>query len=375
MDRSSRALTRFLSGDMANELARLLLRPLPWILLVASVACSVTHTPTTEHAAAPALPARLQTPHAVTSGRTGPDGSALPQSVGRFGRITEFPLRGNNHPGGITAGPDGAVWFTEPLLNNRIGRITTSGKATFYNVPQPGGVAWGITAGPDGALWFAMGGGVGRISVTGIITYYATGQAPCDDIALGPDGALWLTQSGSDRIGRLTTSGQFTSYSLPQNARPLGITAGPDGALWFTERVLEKIGRMTTAGSLTEYPLGHPGDPRYIVKGSDGALWFTEHLSAQIGRITTSGTITEYTIPLRDAAPLDITAGPDGALWFTVGDISKIGRITTSGQITLNSAPTRNPRLSGITVGPDRALWFAEEHAGKIGRLQLLAGS
>ena len=55
---------------------------------------------------------------------------------------------------GITAGPDGALWFTESY-GNKIGRITTSGAITEYPVPTAGSGPYGITAGPDGALWFA----------------------------------------------------------------------------------------------------------------------------------------------------------------------------------------------------------------------------
>src|SRR6266700_8204927 len=53
---------------------------------------------------------------------------------------------------GLTAGSDGALWFTEPSAR-KIGRITTGGAITEYLIPslaQPGSIA----AGSDGALWF-----------------------------------------------------------------------------------------------------------------------------------------------------------------------------------------------------------------------------
>jgi streptogramin lyase len=41
--------------------------------------------------------------------------------------ITEFTIpTANSGPNGITAGPDGALWFTEAAAN-KIGRITTAG--------------------------------------------------------------------------------------------------------------------------------------------------------------------------------------------------------------------------------------------------------
>jgi streptogramin lyase len=89
---------------------------------------------------------------------------------------------------------------------------TVSGQpATTYgpliNVPV------GITAGPDGALWFAnyegdsiKGGSIGRITTTGAVTNYAgTNIVHPLGITIGPDGALWFTSGGNATIGRITT--------------------------------------------------------------------------------------------------------------------------------------------------------------------------
>jgi hypothetical protein len=64
----------------------------------------------------------------------------------------------------ITAGPDGALWFTDPV-GNQIGRIATTGNGcslsspciTEYPVPLANSHPETITAGPDGALWFTGG--------------------------------------------------------------------------------------------------------------------------------------------------------------------------------------------------------------------------
>jgi len=78
-----------------------------------------------------------------------------------------FP--GINTPGAITAGPDGALWFTNDTNNNSgsIGRITTTGKVTIYTAPGINAPV-GITAGPDGTLWFADSNNdsIGRITTT-----------------------------------------------------------------------------------------------------------------------------------------------------------------------------------------------------------------
>ena len=200
-------------------------------------------------------------------------------------QFTEYALpTADCQPWRITAGPDGALWFTESNGNN-IGRITTSGSITEYPLPTPGSYPTEITAGPDGSLWFV--------------------------------------ENGNFRIGRITTSGAITEFSAGFSSSffPRGITAGPDGALWFTVSA-SKIGRMTTSGSITEYPLPTPGGyPTEITAGPDGALWFTVMDPLEIGRITTSGSATELPVPAAvgyDSAWEAIITGPMARCGLTV---------------------------------------------------------
>ena len=119
-----------------------------------------------------------------------------------------------------------------------------------------------ITAGPDGALWFTNSNpssigsghdGIGRISTSGAVTGYSgSGITQPEGIAAGSDGALWFTNNGingiGSSIGRITTSGTVTNFTDTSINRPTAITAGPDGALWFINSGNDSIGRITTAG-------------------------------------------------------------------------------------------------------------------------------
>src|SRR2546423_11739956 len=154
---------------------------------------------------------------------------------------------------------------------------------------------------------------MGRIPPAGVITEFPLtfgpgGTSPFPvGIAVGADGNLWYAESGTNRIGRITTSGVITTFSIPTaTSSPNGITSGPDGKIWFTEFIGNKIGRIDPAAgndaailaSLTEFSgLTGSSQPREIVAGADGALWFTESSSNNIGRITTTGTITEFPVP------------------------------------------------------------------------------
>jgi virginiamycin B lyase len=141
--------------------------------------------------------------------------------------------------------------------------------------------------------------------------------------------ALLHTWGGSDT--------QFPSSFPGSESGARRIIAGADRAFWFEEQDGDKIGRITTEGSITEFtlPTNDIGD---ITAGPDGALWFTERESNKIGRITTKGSITESTFPTNDIG--NITAGPDGALWLTEIESKKIGRITMEGSITEFTAPS-----------------------------------
>jgi virginiamycin B lyase len=321
-------------------------------------------------------------------------------AVTKKGTITEFSV--GITPGasralapwleGITAGPDGNVWFTENV-GGRIGRITPTGEITEFPVvapdrPRPGG----ITAGPDGNVWFTFtqqgsADGIGRITPTGEMTVFFLPLADIGDgtvsgaspsgVTTGPDGNLWFTEFTANGIGRITPTGEITEFfaGITESSGPDSITAGPDGNLWFTESSFQeqftgeehpgRIGRITLEGEVTEFSAGIEG-PESITAGCDGNLWFTDPFRGTIGRITPKGKLTEFS----PGAVTQITAGPDGNLWYT--SAFGIGRITPKGKLTEFSAPVTN-EPAAITAGPDGNLWFTEVDDdtgnGQIGRI------
>jgi virginiamycin B lyase len=269
------------------------------------------------------------------------------------GKSTQLLSASNTSYPSITSGPDGAVWFVRyisyavpaPIPSTgtivKIGRLTTSGSVSEFS-PGPFG-ARAITAGSDGALWFTttvqQSSAIGRITTAGSLESFPVPLPPgqADHITGGPDSALWFLYG--NMIGRITTRGSASTYRIPAplaGSSPLeatrDITAGPDGALWFTEEDVRgecagsRIGRITTAGAVKEFRIPTPNScPRSIITGPDGALWFTEFDGDKIGRITTAGRVSEFQIR-RIRHPLGIAVGRDGALWFTAED--KIVRFT-----------------------------------------------
>jgi len=319
----------------------------------------------------------------ITASAAGATPGHAPLTVnGGTGTVMHFSGGGIGEPYTITAGPDGALWFTDIGFESAVGRITTAGAITEYSagIAQQPARPLGIAAGPDGALWFTEYNNdrIGRSTTSGTITEFSTGITAGSTpqiIVAGPDGALWFTEGGTGKIGRITTTGTVSEYpGGPANSEVFGIAVGSDNNLWFTEFAAGVICRITTGGTVTQFPLASSGSgPRGIAPGPDGALWFTEVYANQIGRITTSGTITEFSAGITaGAGPEDIAAGPDGNLWFTERQIPQgqhVGRITTLGTIT--EFPTGGiSATEGIAAGSDGGMWFTEPGAAEIGRIQ-----
>jgi streptogramin lyase len=304
--------------------------------------------------------------------------------------ITEFStgLNTNAKPLGITAGPDGNLWFADTGDTPAIGRITPGGQITEFS----SGIASNsqlvtIAAGPDGNLWFAderSPGAIGRIDpATGQINEFSTGLASGSDpkgIVAGPDGGMWFTDFGSTpAIGRIDpateTIDEFTA-GLTSDSSPDLIVAGPDGRLWFTDVHKPAIGRIDpTTHQIDEFSAGlsSANHPEAIAAGADGNLWFTDFGVHTVGRATPAGGIGFFSTGLNPGAnPDGVAAGPNGNLWFTDGEgsVPAIGFITPQGQISEFSAG-----LSGssdpawIALGPDGNLWFTDVGTRAIGRV------
>ena len=284
--------------------------------------------------------------------------------------VTSYADPSIKSPIDITAGPDGALWFTN-AGNDSIGRITTAGAVTNFTDPSIASPN-GITVGPDGALWFAnsRANTIGRITTAGAVSHFAGAQIDQPyDITAGPDGALWFTNFGNNTIGRITTSGvvsHFSSPSLTFISSPDGI-ASADGVLWFANSGYFGISRITTAGTITRFTDATVATPYRVTTGPDGAIWFTNSGNSSVGRLAADGTISNFADPsIADAQ--GITTGSDGALWFANYGNNTIGRVTTAGTIS----DFNNPAISlpeSIVAGPDGALWFTNVGNNTIGRI------
>ena len=254
--------------------------------------------------------------------------------------ITEYPVpTAHAQPLNIVLGTDGNLWFTE-YGAAQIGKVSTSGAAFVECVlPSQNGQAptpYGIAAGPDGALYATdpASNGVWRVTTGCTATFYslATADAGPQSIAVGPNGALWFVETNVDKIGELfpgAAAGTVpTEFPVTHGAGLGVIVSGADNALWFTETKSDKLGRMLTTGVLaSETPLTGVKSPYGLVLAPDGNFYIGDQTASTIVQyLASTGAVSSYATKTADAGPFWLTIGPDNEVYFTEQTANKVGQ-------------------------------------------------
>jgi streptogramin lyase len=288
---------------------------------VSAVSAAITPTPTFYFFP---LSNSSAEPFGITAG---PDGNIWFTELGvnKIGRITpagvisEFPVGAAVEPEAIAPGPDGRLWFTE-YGGSSAGAITTMGQVLQYALTG-GCVSEAVAPRADGTVWYGCDGGtVDVLAINGNSQGSATVGSLSFGIVNGPDNNMYVASFNSSSFSKLANvSNSPTTISTGTGSNPDNVVVGPDGAIWYTDRSLSRIGRISTASSsvTATYPTLTPNaDPTGLTVGADGALWFTELYNGKIGRITTGGVVTEYTSPSGPATAFSIVSARDGSLWI-----------------------------------------------------------
>ncbi len=182
----------------------------------------------------------------------GPDGALwFTEDGGKIGRIStagaisEFALPGGSFTlDGITADADG-IWFTEGFPTEVVGRMNVRTQhVTVFPLGPNGGIPDGITAGPDGNMWFTRSSSIDRNTSGGTNTEFALGadRTGAKDMVRGPDDSLWFSDFNDSLIGRITTAGAIREFPVSSGSSPAGIAVGPDGNLWFPNTTAARLG-------------------------------------------------------------------------------------------------------------------------------------
>ncbi|MGH9768924.1 MAG: virginiamycin B lyase family protein [Blastocatellia bacterium] len=321
--------------------------------------------------------------------------------------VTEYVVpTANSGLGSITAGPDGALWFTE-ATGNKIGRITPGGTITEFPLPTANSNPGSIVAGPDGNLWFTehTPARIARITPNGTITEFplADSNAKPYSLVAGKKGPLWYIISPGGNIGGITTSGVITEHTY-DNVR--AIIADNDGNLWVAQnrafaspgpnggvREQGSITKMTPDGERTmifSYSAGIPISINGLAVGPDENIWHATQypplpstpgppsylpprpVGGYLSKQTTASPISG--ISTGELSIFNFITGPDGNFWFLTNGATAFGRLTLSGALSFYEFGNDHS-YNGLTVGPDRNFWFTDGARNVIGKLVLDSSS
>ena len=316
----------------------------------------------------------IDDPTSITAGPDGSGGQALwftnysGNSIGEIttaGTVYNYPLNratsGVSSPYGITAGPNGTVWFTFVAggenATGGIGEITPAGLGQAP-ISYPSSDAsilnpHGITAGPDGALWFAnnddgTGTTIGRITTTPTTVngYSGPGVDGPESITPAPDGAreLWFTNYSGNSIGEITTPAPqtITVTSTPPSPAVYGGRYTPVAAGGSGQPVTFTVDPASTAGACTINSSGlasFTGVGTCIIDANQAgnADWLPapqvqqSFTIGQAGQTITFTSIPPVSPPFGSTYPVSATGGGSGNPVTFVIDAEGLGPCVISG--------------------------------------------
>jgi streptogramin lyase len=226
---------------------------------------------------------------------TGPDGNlwvTQPGGVARFSAAdpnaaVKFAIADITDPRGITVGLDGNLWTASAGNVIKFSPANPLGATSF---PVIAG-ARDIATGGDGDLWVADFGGAAVVSVTtaGAATPYPVSGGP-QAIAAGPAGQIAYSDPNANpqEIGRVVAGGTPLKTQTPM-MDPFGVALGEDRAYWIANFASNDLGRLTTTGAFSTLTgFSAAAGPRRIAAGppGSGTLWVTLDLAEKVARIT-----------------------------------------------------------------------------------------
>jgi hypothetical protein len=134
--------------------------------------------------------------------------------------------------------------------------MTVDGRYSHWPVPRATGLPGRIAAGPDGAMWFTEPHAIGRIAASGqLTTFPLAGAAVPHDVAAGRDGAVWFTSDIC--LARITSAGQVTTWPVPGALKLDGLAIAPDGSAWLADQVAGVVRHFNPA-AVPHAPCGAP---------------------------------------------------------------------------------------------------------------------
>jgi virginiamycin B lyase len=309
-------------------------------------------------------------------------------------------------PMGFAQGPGGLLWTTDgrgALTSFDPSSSTYASYTVDTSLQGPTALAFDA----NGILWYADGAKIGSFDpVAHTKTTYTTGlasNARINAIVAGAPGTMWFydeeTNTPPQTIGRpsafgtiATANGTIAEFPAPNGASPVvtaeSMALGPDGALWFADGKNAAIGRVDTTGNYTSIPIADPSSPNLVpesvVAGPDGKIWFAASNpglgSSLLGTVDPStNAVAKYQQGAISGEFEALIVGSDHNLWFAQRPSGGIGYSSYAAIGVVNTTThaiyeyqTLLPNfavVTGLVDRGDRTLWMLESAFGQIGKV------
>jgi virginiamycin B lyase len=242
-------------------------------------------------------------PHGVI---VGPDGAAwvtdsglnaIVRVDGSTNEVKRFPLPAARSGANLnTAAFDrrGILWFTGQ--SGIYGRLDpASGQMTVYDAPRGAG-PYGITATPDGTVWYASLAGnhiarVDPVSGSAQVVSPPTADQGARRIWTDSRGRLWVSEWNAGQVAvHDPSAGTWTEWRL-RGDKPQAYAVYVDDRdiVWLSDFGANALVRFDPASrALTSFPLpDQPGNVRQIL-GRPGEIWGAESAADALVRLRTS---------------------------------------------------------------------------------------
>jgi virginiamycin B lyase len=232
------------------------------------------------------------------------------------------------HPHDPAVGSDGALWFTEQMMN-KIGRLDPkSGTFKEYPLKVENSGPHGLVADREGNIWFTgnFAGYIGKLDPrTGAVIEYKMPQVGVDDphtAAFDARGVMWFTAQVANVVGRLDPgTGKIELKTVPtKDSHPYGIAINSKGVPFFCEFNSNKMAKIDPKTmEITEYQLPQTARPRRMAIDATDKIYFTDFESGNLGRLDpASGTVKMWPSPGGPGSePYGIAITADEMVWYS----------------------------------------------------------
>jgi len=219
------------------------------------------------------------------------------------GETPFVPVDGStNGLSGLVLDGKGNVWFSKRGGNVAvIGRFPEAGgEGVEFAIPEQHAFPAGIVMGPDGKIWYfdPVKHKIGRVGADGSMEIFEgppklnPGITPTD-MAAGIDNSLWITDLGENALFKFDLGSKgWKRYDIPEpQAHPKHVRVARDGTVWFSMVARNKLGRFKN-GTFTSIDIQNE-NPNGLHVAEDQSLWYTT-TSSTLGRIKPDGTREKY---------------------------------------------------------------------------------